>query len=440
MKLLLHFIDDNSIIPIAIDTAISSSPLAQQLRNSGIETCLGSIIRVGNTYVEPEPAIQAYHDAIAAASLNNDDWNIIFADLRLCDYGLSHDEQRRIFNQEVPESLRIAEDAPQTAESAAIGGFAIAWKAALSKGPKNLIVFASSAAVERRIDARFTNILTAARAIQNNVSLKHHIQGDSFSIADAHLQAQYIEGALRKWIAYFWSPRERLQPSGSEHWFIDRPDQKIPHNYPISPNVPYENNLISYLAGCLQMDVLAVSEAYSALENKCGLHKYLKSIVGGCAAAHLQKGERMLWGHLPLLARACVPPPGEWIFDKSFVWDSDKIFNDPNSPEDDSELLTLLVGDKECNRKGLFTVLFSDKINPEKSTLKKVAVNGAKCTFEVNFDVTQLANNFNNGQDPRPTNDCSGAIWDVHNFLSERGCQIVITPPYCVTIQRKAHQ
>lgn len=440
MKLRLHFFEDQRLEQAALSSIAVEVVNELGLARRGIELTVETITRIGSDSHDSSQAVDAMRACLTQATLANADANILFVDLVLTDHGLTPDDQLSIYNATVPFALALPVDAALL-DKARCGGYALAWKAFCSDGVKNLLVIATGAHADNAVRNQLERFQGQARTEGYNPNLKYYPEGDSISTASEQDKKRYITKAIKKWLAFFWHPRARIHPEDSVAWFDEKRGTTIPHNFAsVTDQTAYRRVVCDYLAAVLQISVVDALSGYNALSTneKSSLHEYLKALVGSAAACHCGKGWRLQWRHLALLAAACAPSPGTWIFTDGFPWNADNSILPVGTGTCDKPLLDCLVGTQSDDAKGAFSVLLADKHDPNLSRLDTITTSNGLCKIKVTYDTCELKRNFDNGvtNRTRPTNDCSGALWDLNSFLLSHQRSIGVNNDQVVSIQR----
>ena len=436
MKLRLHFFDDQRLDEAQISALAIQVSNEMSLTLKGIILTVENIVRIGNDEGDATSAEAAMRSCLAQATLANADPNILFVDLVLTDHGLPLATQISIYNSVVSSALALSARS-NILDQARCGGYALAWNAFHSAGHKNLMVIATGAHAEDAAVNHLGQVGAAATAAGHAATISYYAEGDSISNAAPEDRKRYIKRAVEKWLGKFWSPRARLHPEGSTAWF-DGTRTAIPHNFS-DITTDYQRVVCDYLAAVLQISVEEAVNGYNALsdEHKCPLHEYLKALVGHCAACHSGKGGRLQWRHLPLLAAVCAPPPGAWIFTNDFPWRACDSILPAGTGGCDESLLDCLIGKQSDEVKGAFSVLLTDKDDTSLSRLDAITTSNGHCEIKVTYDTGELKANFDNGiiHETRPTNDCSGILWELHQLLAVHGRGVRVNREHIILIQ-----
>ena len=436
MKLRLHFFDDQRLDETQIGYLTNQVSDEMRLTLKDIVLTVETIVRIGNDEGDATSAEAAMKACLTQAALTNLDPNILFVDLVLTDHGLPLATQINIYNSVVSTALALSSRS-NILDQARCGGYALAWNAFRSAGHKNLMVIATGAHAEDAAMNHLGRVRAEAAGAGHAATISYYAEGDSISNANPDDRKRYIKRAVEKWLGMFWSPRARLHPEGSIAWF-DGTRTAIPHNFS-DITTAYQGVVCDYLAAVLQIPVAEAVGGYTALckEHKRFLHEYLKAVVGNDAACHCGRGGRLQWRHLPLLAVVCAPPPGAWIFTDDFPWPASDSILPAGTGGCDTSLLDCLIGKQSDEVKGAFTVLLTDKDDTSLSRLHAIPTSNGHCEIKVTYDTEELKTNFDNGiaYRTRPTNDCSGILWELHQLLAAHGRGISVNREHIILIQ-----
>jgi len=436
MKLRLHFFDDQRLDEAQIGALTSQVSDEMRLTLKDIVLTVENIVRIGNDESDATSAEVAMRACLAQATLTNLDPNILFVDLVLTDHGLQLATQIDIYNSVVSTDLALSARS-NILDKARCGGYALAWNAFRAAGHKNLMVIATGAHAEDAAVNHLGRVRAEAIVAGHAATISYYAEGDSISNANPEDRKRYIKRAVEKWLGMFWSPRARLHPEGSNAWF-DGTRTSIPHNFS-DITTAYQRVVCDYLAAVLQIPVAEAVNGYTALseEHKPSLHEYLKAVVGNDAACHRGRGGRLQWRHLPLLAAVCAPAPGAWIFTNDFPWRACDSILPAGTGGCDESLLDCLIGKQSDEVKGAFSVLLTDKDDTSLSRLDAITSSNGHCEIKVTYGTEELKTNFDNGitLSTRPTNDCSGILWDLHHFLAAHGRGVRVNMERIILIQ-----